>query len=180
MREPRRIGVCDGHRFAARGFSLEPAAACERLSLRAGSDMLDRLGEALGVKLPTEPCTCNRADGLTAMWLGPDEWLVLAPPGAELRQRLASTDAASSSAVDISHRNAAIVATGPRSAEILSAGCPLDLSLSAFPVGACTRTILAKAEIVLQRAGEDRFHIECWRSFAQYVWQFLLDAAKST
>ncbi|MFX8747406.1 sarcosine oxidase subunit gamma family protein, partial [Acinetobacter baumannii] len=55
------------------------------------------------------------------------------------------------SLVDVSHRNTAIQIAGPAAADVLNAGCPLDLRLDAFPVGMCTRTLFAKAEIVLWR-----------------------------
>lgn len=42
----------------------------------------------------------------------------------------------------------------------------------------CTRTIYAKATIMLSRPASDIFHIDAWRSFAPYVWQ-LLDEARS-
>ena len=61
---------------------------------------------------------------------------------------------------------------------LLNAGCPLDLDPSAFPVGMCTRTVLAKAEIVLWRTRQDQFHIEVWRSFADYVSSFLAEVAR--
>ena len=48
----------------------------------------------------------------------------------------------------------------------------------AFPVGACTRTVLAKIEIVLLRTAEDAFRVECWRSFSHYVFEFLGEAAQ--
>jgi sarcosine oxidase subunit gamma len=51
----------------------------------------------------------------------------------------------------------------------LSGACPLDLDLAEFPVGMCTRTVLAKADIVLWRTQENRFHLEVWRSFSGYV-----------
>ena len=82
------------------------------------------------------------------------------------------------SAVGISHRNVAIAVTGPAAAAAINAGCPQDLSLAAFPVGACSRTMLGKVEIVLLRTAEDAFRVECWRSFSDYVWTFLTEAAK--
>ena len=48
----------------------------------------------------------------------------------------------------------------------------------AFPVGMCTRTVLAKADVVLWRRAEDWFRLECWRSFAPYVTDFLRQAAE--
>jgi sarcosine oxidase subunit gamma len=63
--------------------------------------------------------------------------------------------------------------SGSRAAEILSSGCPLDLDVTAFPIGMCTRTVFAKAEIVLWRTAGDTFRLEVWRSFTDYVARFL-------
>jgi len=87
--------------------------------------------------------------------------------------------AALHSAVGISHRNVAFSVSGPAAEATLAAGCPQDLSLAAFPVGACSRTILGKIEVVLLRTGEDGFRVECWRSFSDYAWDFLTQAARN-
>jgi sarcosine oxidase subunit gamma len=82
------------------------------------------------------------------------------------------------SAVDVSHRNAALIVEGPGAADVLNAGCPQDLSLAVFPVGACSRTLMGKTEVVLLRLAEDAFRLEVWRSFAPYAFDFLEDAIK--
>jgi sarcosine oxidase subunit gamma len=41
----------------------------------------------------------------------------------------------------------------------------------------CTRTALAKADIVLWRMHETEFHVEAWRSFAGYVTGLLREIA---
>ena len=61
-------------------------------------------------------------------------------------------------------------------ADVLSAGCPLDLDLDEFQVGMCTRTLFGKAEVVIWRTATSSFRLEVWRSFAAYVIG-LLDAA---
>ncbi|NJR13786.1 MAG: sarcosine oxidase subunit gamma, partial [Phyllobacteriaceae bacterium] len=86
--------------------------------------------------------------------------------------------AAFHSAVDVSHRNAALSVSGAGAADVLNAGCPQDLSLAAFPVGACSRTLLGKAEVVLYRMAQEQFHVEMWRSFAPYVADFIEDAIR--
>ena len=83
-----------------------------------------------------------------------------------------------SSLVDVSHRSLAFTVTGPQAAAILNSGCPLDLSSEAFPVGMCTRTVLAKTEIILLRTAEDRFLVDVWRSFAPYAWSWLEEARR--
>jgi sarcosine oxidase subunit gamma len=82
--------------------------------------------------------------------------------------------------VDVSHRQISLLVHGPHSALLLASGCPLDLDTRAFPVGMCTRTMLAKAEVVLWRTAAEEFHLEVWRSFAPYVTQFLAEAARGT
>ena len=75
--------------------------------------------------------------------------------------------------VDVSHRDKAFLVRGPTAALTINAGCPLDLQLAAFPAGACTRTLLGKAEIVLWRPTAEEFQIRTPRSFAAYVRDFL-------
>ncbi len=165
--------------FALSGVTLSPAAAAERVSLRAGKEALAALAESCGVPLPSEIGSTNAESGTIVLKLGPDEWLIIAASGSNLAARLSETDGYLFSAVDVSHRNTAIIVEGPKAASTLNSGCPRDLSLKAFPVGACARTLLAKSEIVLVRESEHRFRVECWRSFSDYVWNYLADAARS-
>ncbi len=72
------------------------------------------------------------------------------------------------SATDISHRNTAIIVSGPAAADTLNAACPLDLSLAAFRWGRDAH-VFGKIEIILYRVEEDTFRVECWRSFAEYA-----------
>ena len=79
--------------------------------------------------------------------------------------------------VDVSHRQFALEVSGPHAATILSGACPLDLDIDEFPAGMCTRTVLAKADIVLWRTRGDAFHLEAWRSFSGYVTGLLREIA---
>jgi sarcosine oxidase subunit gamma len=82
------------------------------------------------------------------------------------------------SLVDISHRHIAIAVAGCRAREVINAGCPLDLHDTSFPAGSATRTLLGKSEIILMRTGSAQvYRIECLRSFATYVHNFLSSAA---
>lgn len=154
--------------------ALPPAA---RVSLRAPAASVAALSKALGLTLPVKPKTSTAKGGRTALWLGPDEWLLIDEDGSDLAGDCAKAKALHS-AVDISHRNVAISVAGSGAEATLSAGCPQDLSLKAFPVGDCSRTILGKVEIVLLRTAPDAFRVECWHSFSPYVAAFLADAAR--
>jgi sarcosine oxidase subunit gamma len=120
-------------------------------------------------------------DERTAFWLGPDEWLLIAE-GVDPDMMAAEIEAALGtsphSLVDVSHRQVGLDVGGAVAARALSAGCPLDLRVSAFPIGMATRTIFDKAEIVLWRSQEAAFRIEVWRSFAAYLVAALIEAAR--
>lgn len=172
----KRIEPLAGRVAGGAGIALQPAAPAYRLALRASEKSLPALSKALGVKLPQKPKTSTTSGSRTALWLGPDEWLVIDAGMHDPNADIAKSRVLHS-AVDVSHRNCAILVNGPQAEAVLNAGCPLDLSLAAFPIGAATRTVLGKIEIVLLRSDEDAFRVECWRSFADYAFTYLADAA---
>ncbi len=179
MADASRAHPLAGRKVANSAVTLIPAEPAARLSLRARPDGIAALSKALGVKLPAAPKTSatSKSGARAALWLGPDEWLVIDTGGGDPAADCAKAKALHS-AVDISHRNTAIMVEGKGAEATLSAGCPQDLSLAVFPVGACSRTILGKIEVVVWRTGETAFRVECWRSFSTYAFDFLEEAAR--
>jgi sarcosine oxidase, subunit gamma len=158
--------------------ALPPAA---RIVLRAAEPARAAAERAFGAPVPKAACRAGVQGERAALWLGPDEWLLIASADAAesllggLKSALSGVPC---SLVDVSHRQVGLEVAGARAELLLAAGCPLDLHLSAFPVGMCTRTMLAKTEIVLWRLGTDAFRVEVWRSFAAYLSAFLAEAAR--
>jgi heterotetrameric sarcosine oxidase gamma subunit len=140
----------------------------KRIVIRAERDAAIAIGDMLGLALPTSSCRSNRSSGRAALWLGPDEWLVLADEGAEL-----PTMHAAASIVEVSHRDTALSVSGSHAAWAINAFCALDLHLSVFPVGMCTRTVFGEAEITLWRTAAETFRIDVARSIAPYGWACL-------
>lgn len=157
-----------------------PAAA--RFILQGGADARSAAGEAFGVPLPESACRANSRDGRAALWLGPDEHLLLGP-AAERDRLAAGLESAlagiAHSLVDVSQRQVAWRLSGKHAGELLNTGCPLDLDIAVFPAGMCTRTVLVKAQIVLWRLGAEEYHLEIWRSWSDYVREYLQEAARS-
>ncbi|MCA1240876.1 sarcosine oxidase subunit gamma [Stappia stellulata] len=157
------------------------AAPLARLAFRGDATAAGKAGAAFGASLPMAPLAANPVGQRAALWLGPDEWLLLAASGTvgeEVPWALARTlcDEIATAVgthphalVDVSERNVALIVSGPRAAALLNTQVFLDLDEGAFPVGQVTRTLFTKAEIVLWRTGPDTFVVECWRSFAPYV-----------
>ncbi|MBM3627171.1 MAG: sarcosine oxidase subunit gamma [Alphaproteobacteria bacterium] len=160
---------------------LAPCAPAARFVLRGGADVAARAGAAFGATPSLEACRASVEGERAALWLGPDEWLLLAPRAEEdaaedaLRGALAGAPHA---LVRVSDRHAALTASGPCAEALLAAGCPLDLDPAAFPEGMCTRTLLGKVEIVLWRHRPLGFRVEMRRSFAAHAWDLLAEAAR--
>jgi len=173
----RGITALEGLTYEGNGISLVPAGPASRISLRAPEESVTGLSSVLGIKLPRKSKTSAATGPRSALWLGPDEWLVIDDEKGDLAGICAKAGVLHS-AVDISHRNVGILVSGPRAEEVLNAGCPQDLSPSRFPAGAASRTVFGKAEIVLLRKSDTAFRVECWRSFSDYVWNLLEKAAR--
>jgi sarcosine oxidase, subunit gamma len=167
--------------LAAPRFTLAEAPPAARFILRGSEAVRLACGMVFGADLPSQLGAAGQRDKRAALWLGPDEWLLVAD-GADatsISDVLETVlDGTAHSLVDISHRQIGLVASGPAAARVLNAGCPLDLGLKAFPVGFATRTLFDKVEIVLWRRTEAAFHVEIWRSFAPYLAASLTEAAR--
>jgi sarcosine oxidase subunit gamma len=151
-------------------------APLARYLLQGARPVRDAAGKAFGIALPEVGCRAHAGGERAALWLGPEEHLLLAPPAEAkaLESQLgAALQGLAHSLVDVSQRQVALTVRGPRARDLLGSGCPLDLDAERFAVNACARTLLAKAEVVLWRRGAEEYHLEVARSFADYVLEWM-------
>ena len=133
----------------------------------------------LSTTLPLPPNTSERDGEREVLWLSPDEWLVVAPPGQATRllaEMETTLDGVPHSVVDVSANRTILDVSGPKLLELLSKGCALDLHPSRWPNGACAQTMLARALVILQRR-DAAMRIFVRPSFANYLVDWLIDAA---
>ena len=125
--------------------------------------------ERYEVELPREP---NTASGSVrrALWLGPDEWLVVSS------QPLREQSVAGGTVTDVSHGRAVVRLWGPDVREVLAKGCPLDLHPRSFGVGRCAQTAIARIPVILDHVARDVFELYCPRSYAGSFWHWLIEA----
>jgi sarcosine oxidase, subunit gamma len=103
-----------------------------------------------------------------ALWLGPDEWLVLGGRERDYPDGCA--------AVDVSANRVCFELSGEGAAEVLARGCALDLHPSVFPPGRCAQTLLARTQVILYRTDEHTFRLLVRPSYADYLRAWLRDA----
>ncbi|GAB3484101.1 sarcosine oxidase subunit gamma [Amycolatopsis cihanbeyliensis] len=157
-----------------------------QLTLRlAGPGATATARATLGIDLPERPCTFTRGRlgevEVEVLWMAPDEYLVLTPPGsATLAETLRTAlDGAAAAVVDVSAQRTTLALSGPRVRDVLAHGCAIDLHPTAAPTGTCVQTLLARAGVVLLVRDAERaeFGLLVRSSFATYLAAWLVDAS---
>jgi sarcosine oxidase, subunit gamma len=178
-------------RFAAlsatigRDLAIREIPFLSQINFRADpsdTKLMEGVASSLGgLALPLAPNTVTSAGDRRALWLGPDEWLVVGPDGQQeaMKQALRiGLNGAFGSIVDVSANRTVLEIRGPKARELLAHGVPIDLDVRSFGPGRCAQTLLAKAQVIVERRNEEQpFHLYVRSSFASYLADWLLDAA---
>jgi sarcosine oxidase subunit gamma len=136
-----------------------------------GVRLFDPPAAAPALGLPLEPNRVQASDGRSALWLGPDEWLVVADGPLAL-----DVPAGAGSVVDLSANRVVLELRGPGARDVLAAGCALDLHPRAFGPGRCAQTLLARANVILEQTAADAYRVYVRPSFAAYLRDWLDEA----
>ncbi len=172
-------------RFAARtdDVAIAELPLVGQLTLRLDPDgrAAAAVARVLGTALPAQPGTSARAGELELLWMGPDEWLVIAPRAPfdlldALRDAIGDEPGA---VVDVSAQRTRIALTGARARDVLAKGCSIDLHPGTSPAGSCVQTLLAQTgvTIVVRDNRATDFVLLVRASFADYLAAWLLDAS---
>jgi sarcosine oxidase subunit gamma len=124
-------------------------------------------------------------DGVAVLWLGPAEFLVVAPEeahdslGGDLIGSLtAALGDAPGQVVDLSANRTTFELSGPRARAVLEKGCALDLHPRSITAGTALSTEVGNIPVVLLKSGEDSFRLFPRASFADFLGRWLLDAMR--
>ncbi len=174
--------IRDGGVAGGRAVQLVERPFLTMVGVRIDPDSAGARGvdEALGAPLPRRVGEVCRAGAHTALWLGPDEWLVVSKADAEtlvdhLRAAAGETPA---QVVDLSANRTVIELAGPGARSVLEKGCPADLHPRSFPDDTAILTSLARVPVVVWKLETDLFRVVPRASLAQYVAAWLLDAVR--
>lgn len=151
------------------------------ISLRGNSSdgkFTDAVSGALGIPLPVAPCTFASSGSTKVLWLSPDEWLIVTP-----RERLAeflqlfitALSGIRSQVTDNSGGYTQVIVEGRNASQVLAHATVYDLH--ALTPGRVVGTTFGKSSLYVHQQG-DAYCLILRRSFADYIWRYLVRAAQ--
>lgn len=166
-------------------LAIKEHAFLGHVNIRGDSDdpsFMTAVKSVLKVALPTRANTFIEKGGITILWLGPNEWLLVTSSDKcldlmlNLKTKLIKVFSA---ITDVSGANTVLEISGDKAKTLLLKGCPLDLHHSVFNVGQCAQTVIAKTSMTLWQTSETpAYKVIVRRSFADYLGLWLLDATR--
>ena len=176
-------------RFAAASatpaqFAIRELPYLTQINLRGDVANAAFAGAARGVLGGDLPATSNTWAGASdcqAIWLGPDEWLLVAAQGRNeslVPALHAALGGVHQAVTDVSASRTTLEITGPDARLVLSKGCTLDLHAQSFGPRKSAQTLLAKSQVILQGLDAPAtFRLYVRNSFAHYLATWLTSAA---
>lgn len=137
------------------------------------------LADVTGVHPPEKPNEVTSREQTQILHVSPHRWLLVMPTASSqnvvsaLCARMGSELAA---VVEISAALRCFRISGPLSRDVLAKLLPIDLAEAAFPAGRCAQGAIGGVGVLTRTAGDGVFELSVGRSFAQHVWEVLVDA----
>jgi sarcosine oxidase, subunit gamma len=172
-KEPTELSI-SMREIAGRGMIDLRGLSTDKKFMKAAKDVL-------GLDLPKAPRTTNTWGDMKALWLSPDQWLILCP-GDKTQKLLAELNATLKGihalAVDVSDMRAIIRLEGEHARTTVMKGTSIDLTHGDYPPGTIRRMKFAEVGALLHIIEDDVIEVYVFRSYADYAWEFLLKAGR--
>ena len=149
-------------------------------------EFLTNIGKNLNMILPTEANTSSTSDKLTAIWLSPDEWMIVSNELANkdinkydlyevLFNSISKTNLGA--VIDVTDQFVQLELKGENIYEIFSAGSPFNFNEFKEKKGSTTQTVLNHIDVILHHKDENIVNLFVRRSFAEHLYSWIEDSA---
>ena len=169
------------------GLSIREISPIMKLNLRGKKrEFFTTVGKNLNMILPTEANTSTTSDKLTAIWLSPDEWMIVSNELVnkdtnkyELNEILFNSISKTNlgAVTDVTDQFVQLELKGKNIYKIFSAGCPFNFNEFKEKKGSTTQTVLNHIDVILHHKEENVVNLFVRRSFAEHLWSWIEDSA---
>ena len=182
---PIRRSPLEHRQTISSGDGQATLAECKFIGKLIMQGRMEEIGtqieNAIGLTLPATPCTSGISGDLTALWLGPTEWMLLTSENEERTVETAVETALKDQhyqITDVSDDYTVIRLSGEKSREMLMKLTTLDMHPDKFPEGSVKGSIFGRVPAVLYcpaaaNAAAPEFDLIIRRSHADYLWCLL-------
>ncbi|GEP25716.1 sarcosine oxidase subunit gamma [Cryobacterium levicorallinum] len=149
-------------------------------------DPLSEGGRRIGAVTGGLPTACGQVTtgvaGMAVLWLGPDEFLLVAEEealdGTLAAELVAALGDGAGQTVDLSSNRTTFELAGPSARAVLEKSCAADLHPRAFSTGVAIATVIGNVPVVLWKTDNETFRVFPRASFADYLGRWLLDGMR--
>ena len=169
------------------GIVVKEISPTMKLNLRGKKrEFFTNIGKNLNMLLPTEANTSTISNKLTAIWLSPDEWMIVTNDVVkkdtnEYKLNEVLFDDISKknlgAVVDVTDQFVQFEIKGKNIYEIFSAGSPFNFNEFKNKKGSSVQTILNHIDVIVHNKGDQVVNLFVRRSFAEHLWSWINDSA---
>tara|TARA_B100000963_G_scaffold145349_1_gene126625 strand:- start:13 stop:576 length:564 start_codon:yes stop_codon:yes gene_type:complete len=169
------------------GVSVKEITPVMKINLRGKKrEFLTNVGKNLNMILPTEANTSTTSDKLTAIWLSPDEWMIVSNElisketnKYQLNELLFNSISKKNlgAVIDITDQFVQLELNGKNIYEIFSSGSPFNFNEFKEKKGSTTQTVLNHIDVILHHKDENIVNLFVRRSFAEHLHSWIEDSA---
>jgi len=141
----------------------------------------DAVAVVLGAALPLKVLETSAGARGMAQWLGPDEWLAVTAPSAELAlmgDLVAALTGRHAQVVDVTDYYTTIALVGARAREMLMKVTTIDFHPRVFKPGMGVTTNFGRTVAWARQTHENAFDVIVRISMADYLWCLLAEAGR--
>ena len=169
------------------GIKISPMNPIVKINLRGNKrEFLTAVGKSIDLILPSEPNTSTSSEKLTAMWLGPDECLIVSNNIVEkqndiydLENSLKDTisKVKLGSVVNVTDHFIMINLEGNNVYDLLASACPFNFDKFMKNKGSVVQTIFAHIDIIVHHKDVNNLNLFVRRSFSEHLFSWMKDSA---
>ena len=149
-------------------------------------EFISAIGKSLNILLPTEANTSTQSDKLTAVWLSPDEWMLISNETVsednntyqvedELFKNISKVKLGA--VTDVSDQFVMLNIKGSKVFDLLATGSPFNFNEFKNKKGSVVQTILSHIDVIIHLTEINEVNLFVRRSFSQHLHSWMSDSA---
>jgi sarcosine oxidase subunit gamma len=149
-------------------------------------DFITAIGKNLNMILPTEASTSTSGEALTALWLSPDEWMLISNKTISedtntykvednLINNISKTKLGA--ITDVSDQFVMINIKGSKVFDLFASGSPFNFNQFKNKKGSVVQTILSHIDVIIHLTEINNVNLFVRRSFSEHLHSWLNDSA---